>query len=233
MFDLSTTTNAQTMSSLYFLNNIINPAREAAGENSVESRKFNLKLKDELDDLGVAEYTSVTTSQGALRQVRTYNLNLEQMTLVGMRESKAVRRSVLGTLKKLQRKETDEEIMMRGYMLTVQKYEALQLENKQQAQELEEAAPKVKFVDNYVEAMGLLGFREVCKILGIKEYTVRDWLVSKGIIYKLTGKWAFTASWLDAKNGEHKVSYDAYGRAVTSIKFTPKGFAYIAQRISK
>jgi phage regulator Rha-like protein len=96
-----------------------------------------------------------------------------------------------------------------------------------------EDTPKVEFVDNYVEASGLLGFREMCKLLGIKEYVVRDWLVSKCIIYKLGGKWAFAAAWLDAKRGEHKTSYDAYGRAVISIKFTPRGFAYIAERISK
>lgn len=106
-------------------------------------------------------------------------------------------------------------------------------ENLKLQEKVEAAAPKVEFVDSYVEATGLLGFREVCKLLGIKEYIVRDWLVSKGIIYKLCGKWAFSASWLDAKNGEHKTSYDVYGRAVISIKFTPKGFAYIAQRISK
>lgn len=100
-------------------------------------------------------------------------------------------------------------------------------------EKVEEAAPKVEFVDNYVKASGLIGFREMCKLLGIKEYAVRDWLVSKGIIYKLGGKWAFSASWLDAKNGEHKTSYDVYERAAISIKFTPKGFAYIAQRISK
>lgn len=34
-------------------------------------------------------------------------------------------------------------------------------------------------------------------------------------------------------NDLHKTSYDVYGRAVVSAKFTPKGFAYIAERISK
>ena len=35
------------------------------------------------------------------------------------------------------------------------------------------------------------------------------------------------------KRGVHKTNYDIYGRAVVSAKFTPKGFAYIAERISK
>ncbi|WMX18779.1 putative DNA-binding protein [Escherichia phage vB_EcoP_PAS7] len=121
MFDLTTTNTEQTMSSLDFLNNIINPARVAAGEREVRNRDFIKRVEDELDDLTAGE-TFVRFGN----TVTYYNLTLEQMTLIGMRESKAVRRSVLETLKKLQRKETDEEIMMRGYMLTVKKYEQLQ-----------------------------------------------------------------------------------------------------------
>lgn len=41
----------------------------------------------------------MTTGQGASRAVKGYMLNMEQMTLIGMRESKAVRRSVLAKLK--------------------------------------------------------------------------------------------------------------------------------------
>lgn len=233
MFDLSTATSntAETMSSLAFLNKIINPARERAGEAPVRNVHFISRIEDEIDDLGVMQKFCTTTSQGAIREVMGYDLTLEQMTLIGMRESKAVRRSVLETLKKLQKPKQELNLNDPKQLLgLLQNYAE---ENLRLQEKVEEAAPKVEFVDSYVEATGLLGFREVCKLLGIKEYTVRDWLVAKGIIYKLGGKWAFSASWLDAKNGEHKTSYDVYGRAVISIKFTPKGFAYIAQRISK
>ena len=101
------------------------------------------------------------------------------------------------------------------------------------SQQLEEAAPKVEFVDKYVEASGLLGFREVAKILGVKEAVLRAWLVDTGTMYRLGAGWAFKSQWLDAKRGVHKTSYDVYGRAAVSAKFTPKGFAYIAERISK
>ncbi|WP_338128344.1 hypothetical protein [Xenorhabdus bovienii] len=90
-----------TMSSIDFLNDIINPARIFAGEKEVENRHFIARIEDELDDLGVAENFYVTTSQGAKRKVKGYNLTIGQMTLVGMRESKAVRRSVLEKLKAL------------------------------------------------------------------------------------------------------------------------------------
>lgn len=52
-------------------------------------------------------------------------------------------------------------------------------------------------------------------------------------MYRLGAGWAFKAKWLDSKRGVHKTNYDIYGRAVVSAKFTPKGFAYIAERISK
>ncbi|WP_306309350.1 hypothetical protein [Xenorhabdus anantnagensis] len=90
-----------TMSSIDFLNDIINPARVSAGEKEVENRRFIARIEDELDDLGVAENFYVTTSQGAKRKIKGYNLTMEQMTLVGMRESKAVRRIVLAKLKAL------------------------------------------------------------------------------------------------------------------------------------
>ncbi|MDE1479698.1 hypothetical protein KKJ01_16025, partial [Xenorhabdus bovienii] len=98
---LAPATQAVTMSSIDFLNDIINPARIFAGEKEVENRHFIARIEDELDDLGVAENFYVTTSQGAKRKVKGYNLTIGQMTLVGMRESKAVRRSVLEKLKAL------------------------------------------------------------------------------------------------------------------------------------
>lgn len=46
-------------------------------------------------------------------------------------------------------------------------------ENLKLQEKVEEAAPKVEFVDKYVEASGLLGFREVAKMLSIKEAVLR------------------------------------------------------------
>lgn len=230
MFDLTTTnTDVQTMTSLEFLTQIINPARMAAGESNLRNAEILRKIEDECEDLGGLQIFS--NPHGT--DMKYYILTLEQMTLVGMRESKAVRRSVLQTLKNLQRKESEEEIMMRGYMLTMQKYEALQLENKQQAQALEEAAPKVEFVGNYVDATGLMTFREMCKFLSYNEREVRDWLVLKGHMYKLNGGWAFSSEWLKAKRGEHKVTFNSLKVARISAQFTPKGFVYISERISK
>lgn len=105
-------------------------------------------------------------------------------------------------------------------------------ENLKLQEKVEEAAPKVEFVEKYVDSDGLLGFREVAKMLKVTEVVLRDWLVSKSIIYRLGSCWAFSSSFLTSKRGEHRTG--TYGGKVrTSIKFTPKGFAYIAERISK
>lgn len=105
-------------------------------------------------------------------------------------------------------------------------------ENLKLQEKVEEAASKVEFVEKYVDSEGLLGFREVAKMLKVTEVVLRDWLISKCAIYRLGGGWAFSSSFLNTKRGEHRTG--TYGGKVrTSIKFTPKGFAYIAERISK
>lgn len=242
MFDLSNTNTQQTMSSLDFLNNIINPAREGCGEKAVRANDFLSRIIDELD----LNESFVKVFKPAIGRPSGYvELSLEQMTLVGMRESKAVRRSVLETLKKLQKPKQELNLNDPKQLLgLLQNYaeRTLELEHKVVVQEeviaissqqLEEAGPKVEFVNKYVEASGLLGFREVAKMLSVKEAVLRTWLIDTGAMYCLGSGWAFKAQWLDAKRGVHKTSYTVYGRAIVSAKFTPKGFAYIAERISK
>lgn len=80
-------------------------------------------------------------------------LNVEQIMLVGMRESKTVRRSVLAKRKvrhEPQIPQTLPAVLRLAADLTEQKAE---LESK-----LVIAAPKAEFVDHYVEASGLPGF---------------------------------------------------------------------------
>lgn len=101
MHALSAVNDGITMSSWDFLNNIINPARAAANESPLRNTELVRKIEDECDNLGVMQIFYATTSQGASREVSGYMLNMDQMMLVGMRESKSVRRSVLAKLKDL------------------------------------------------------------------------------------------------------------------------------------
>lgn len=98
MNDLSVTQNL-TMSS-YELWKVINKFRQDDGANKVRHDDFLARVADECDDLGVCE-TFAVPSTGV--KLKAYQLNHDQILLVGMRESKAVRKKVLAWLKKTNR----------------------------------------------------------------------------------------------------------------------------------
>lgn len=87
-----------TMSSLDFMG-IINAERSAAGESAHEPRKFLAKVVDELDLDETGKKFRLNSNQ---TESAYYDLTMDQMMLVGMRESKTVRRNVLAKLKGMQ-----------------------------------------------------------------------------------------------------------------------------------
>ncbi|EJN3584348.1 phage antirepressor KilAC domain-containing protein [Escherichia coli] len=209
-----------SMSSLDFLNNIINPSRIEAGEKPVRPSDFHARVNDEIDEK--LNYENFVVGMTGHKTYYTM-LNMEQMMLVGMRESKAVRRSVLARLKAMhgiQIPRTLPEALRFAAKLAEQKAE---LENQ-----LAIAAPKAEFVDNYVEASGLMGFREVAKLLGIKETDFRLFLLENGIMYRLAGKMTPYSHHLDAGRFSVKTGEADNGHAFTQVKFTPKGVQWIA-----
>lgn len=91
------------------------------------------------------------------------------------------------------------------------------------------AAPKIQFVDSYVNATGSLGFRETCKLLHVKENAFRKFLLDHEIMYLLAGKLTPYAQHINAgrftiKTGENQNN----GHAFTQNKFTPKGIQWVA-----
>ncbi|EFC6290186.1 hypothetical protein DRW31_25585 [Shigella dysenteriae] len=209
-----------SMSSLDFLNNIINPSRIEAGEKPVRPSDFHARVNDEIDE--ELNYENFVVGMTGHKTYYTM-LNMEQMMLVGMRESKAVRRSVLARLKAMhgiQIPQTLPEALRFAAKLAEQKAE---LENQ-----LAIAAPKAEFVDNYVEASGLMGFREVAKLLGIKETDFRLFLLENGIMYRLAGKMTPYSHHLDAGRFSVKTGEAGNGHAFTQVKFTPKGVQWVA-----
>ncbi|HBA6982152.1 TPA: hypothetical protein J1W51_001724 [Escherichia coli] len=82
------------MSSYEFLTKVINPAREEAGEKPVRNDDFLARVRDELDfncENFVVE--KMTNRRG--HEMGFVMLDRRSLLLVGMRESKAVRRRVL------------------------------------------------------------------------------------------------------------------------------------------
>ena len=201
----------QTMTSLELMD-IVNNSRIDAGETLHEPRKFLAKVEDEIDDLTGKKFRLNNN------QTKTvyYDLTRDQCMLVGMRESKAVRRNVLLKLKEKQRPQIPQTMA-----------EALQLA-ADQARQLELAAPAVEFVTRYVESEQSLGFRQVAKLLKIKENEFRLFLYDNKIFYKLAGKMTPLAQHLDAGRFTVKAGVNDAGVSFTQTKFTPKGVEWIA-----
>jgi phage antirepressor YoqD-like protein len=110
---------------------------------------------------------------------------------------------------------------------------ALEQVQQQQAQ-LAIAAPKVAFVDRYVVATGLKGFREVCKLLGANESRFREFLTDNKIMYRLAGSMTAHAQHLDAGRFEVRAgSSEVSGHAFNACKFTSKGVEWIAGEWAK
>lgn len=110
--------------------------------------------------------------------------------------------------------------------------QAEQIEQQQAA--LAAAAPAVEFVDRYVDATGLTGFRQACKVLKIKENIFREFLLEKGIVYRLGRELAPRAEHLNAGRFEVKAGVSAKNEhAFNSMRFTPKGLSWVAGEFAK
>lgn len=91
-------TNLQLMSSKDLLE-IINAVRAEMGEPILRLNKFNEKIEDELEG---EHYTKSVVQNSNNTTSVIYELTIDQCTLIGMRESKSVRKNVLGKLKEKQ-----------------------------------------------------------------------------------------------------------------------------------
>lgn len=217
---------ARTMSSIE-LREMINDARALAGEPKVRNDHFLSRVEDELgDDLeGVKKY--FTPHHG--NQVATYDLTLDQCMLVGMRESKAVRRSVLKKLKGLEGPRVIAMLPDFSNPAAAARAWAEQFELQQQANQAQAiAAPKVEFVDKYVESTGLKGFRQTAKLLGANEARFREFLLDKKIMYRMGGEWQAYSGHIDAGRFDVKTGTSDSGHAFNQTKFTPKGVTWVA-----
>lgn len=216
--------NAVSMSSADLLE-LVNDARADAGEPKIRANVFADRIKDELDG---EHYKSFVVQNLNGTQSEVFELTRDQCALVSMRESKAVRRKVLSKLNALEAKLAQQAAIPTtlSAALRLAADQAEQIE--QQAQQLAIAAPKVEFVDRFVVADGLYGFRQVAKMLAAKENELSQWLIDSGIMYRLGGKLTPCAAHLNTGRFEVKAGASDAGHAFTQAKFTAKGFEWIA-----
>lgn len=106
--------------------------------------------------------------------------------------------------------------------------EALQLAANQAA-ELEAARPAVAFVEKYVESTGNMGFRQVAKLLRIKENDFRAFLQDNKIMYRLGSQWMPYAPHIDSGRFYVTTGTSDTDHAYSTAKFTPKGVEWVAK----
>lgn len=98
-----------------------------------------------------------------------------------------------------------------------------------QAEQLALAAPKVEFMDRYVESSGLKGFREVAKLLNANEARFSEFLEGERIMYRLGGKLTAYQQHINAGRFQVKTGTSQHsGHSYLETKFTAKGAEWIA-----
>ncbi len=91
------------------------------------------------------------------------------------------------------------------------------------------AAPKVEFVDRYVENTGTMTFRQVAKLLKANERQFRQMLIDGHVMYRLNGVMTPYQNHLDAGRFELKTgTSERNNHAFAQARFTPKGVQWVA-----
>lgn len=205
---------------------LVNVARESAGENPIRHSDFYEKCADELDgeDYGISVVKNPNKTETFV-----IHMSADQCKLVAMRESKAVRRTVLDRLKELESPRAP-AFAIPTTLSGALRLAAEQAEQIEQQQVLiEQQRPAVEFVDNYVQSTGLMGFRQVAKLLQANERKFRQILLDKDICYYLGGSLTPKAPHITAGRFEVKTGTNEHNdHTFTQLKFTPKGVEWIS-----
>lgn len=212
--NLTTKESNDTISSLD-LYVIVNQARETLGEAKVRLNQFNERIEDELDG---DDYKKIVVKNPNATTSFEYLLTVEQAMLVGMRESKAVRRAVLEKLKELQENK---------FHIPQTYSEALQL-CADQAKQLELAAPKVAFVDNLVDRSNLMNASQVAQKHKKSAVWLNKFLDDIGVYSKAIKRGRVFQQWfIDKGLGEMKQTELGYSQAL----FTNAGEVWINEKL--
>lgn len=204
--------NIKTMSSRELLE-IINQVRSDIGEPLLRLNSFNLKIEDELEG---DHYTKNVVENSNQTISYIYDLTIDQCILIGMRESKSVRRSVLDILKKKQN----------DFYIPQTYGEALQL-CADQAKQLEIAAPKVEYFDKVAERTTLLNATQVGQKVGMSAIKMNLRLSELGVYNKAIKRSRVFQQWfIDQGLGELKQTETGHSQAM----FTTKGEQWVIQK---
>lgn len=201
-------TNQASMSSRDLLD-LINQVRSDLGEPLLRLNSFNLKIEDELDG---ENYTKNVVQNFNNTESVVFELTIDQCMLIGMRESKAVRKNVLAILKQKQLPQSFSE--------------ALQLA-ADQARQLELAAPKVQYFDRVADTKNLLNASQVGKKVGMSAVKLNQYLADMGVYDRRIAGRTFAQWFIDKGYGEVKQTEQGYPQS----KFTNKGEQWVIEQL--
>lgn len=192
---------------------LINQVRHSVGEPLLRLNSFNVKIEDELDG---ENYTKNVVQNFNNTESIVFQLTLDQCMLIGMRESKAVRKNVLAALKQ---KQTP--------LLPQSFSEALQLA-ADQARKIEEDKPKVDYYEKIVVRDTLLNATQVAQKIGLSAIALNKLLDSlKVYSHGVKRARVFQQWFIDKGFGELKQTDQGYSQPM----FTTKGEAWVIQKL--
>lgn len=106
---------------------------------------------------------------------------------------------------------------------------AEEFERRQAAeQQLALTAPKADFFDRYMQVDDSLGFRQLCKMLRVKEPEFRQFLFERNIMYRANGALMPQQYHLQAGYFSVHASVGGNQHAFSQARFTAKGVKWIA-----
>ncbi|WP_330925281.1 phage regulatory protein/antirepressor Ant [Candidatus Sororendozoicomonas aggregata] len=97
---------------------------------------------------------------------------------------------------------------------------------------LDEQSPKVRFVEKYCATNGSKTFRQVAKLLCIKEPEFRKFLADNKIMYRLNDGWAAYQCHITAGRFEVVAGVSGNKYNYTAHRFTAKGIEYVADKMA-
>lgn len=218
-----------TMTSLELVD-FINEQR-APGEPELRHDHFMTKVPKVLGENYAPKFLG-TQVYGNNNTRSIYSLPKREACLMAMSYSYELQAKVFDRMTELEAGQPTKlpQTMSQALRLAAEQAEILE---QQQAQ-LALAAPKVEFVDRYVQAdTGSMGLRQVCKLLMAKQTDFTAFLLSRGLMYRTTPQSPLTPRAEHVHNGrfETKTGTADHGdnsHAYVQYKFTAKGVEWIA-----